>query len=56
MKVYLIIWIGWTEVRVMKAFSTLDLALAYTEKKNSELDKFDAQQYKVQVINVDESL
>ena len=54
MEVYLVIWRGWTDMRVMKAFSTLDAALAYADKKNSTLDRFDAQQYSVLIMNVED--
>lgn len=53
-KVYLVIWRGWTDMRVMKAFSTLDAALAYAKKKNDTLDRFDAQQYNVLIMDVED--
>lgn len=54
MEVYLVIWRGWTDMRVMKAFSTLDAALNYADKKNSTLDRFDAMKYSVLVMNVED--
>ena len=54
MKVYLVIWQSWTDVRIMKAFSNLDSALAYIDEKNSALDHFDAQRYTIQVMDVED--
>lgn len=54
MKVYLAIWQGWSDVRIMKAFSNLNSALAYIDEKNSALDRFDAQRYTVQVMDVED--
>lgn len=53
-KVYLVIWQGWTDVRVMKVFSTLDAALKYADEKNDKIDCFDADWYHVVVMNVED--
>jgi len=54
MKVYLVIWKGWNDMRVMKAFSTLDAALNYANKKNKTLDRFDTMQYSVLIMDVED--